>query len=88
MGETGRIRAYSPVFGLFRCLRAHFLYFEDNGEEGKVHCDLVFSGLGFFGVAELGSLWFSVLLFFSVFSRLWGTLSFGFFLMICSVFGE
>ena len=34
----GRI---SPVFGLFRYLRAHFLDVEGNGEEGKVHRDLV-----------------------------------------------
>ncbi len=33
----------SPDFGLFSRLRAHFLYVEGNGEEGKVHCDLVFS---------------------------------------------
>ena len=32
----------SPVFGLFRYLRAHFLDVEGYGEEGKVHCDLVF----------------------------------------------
>ena len=33
----------SPVFGLFRYLRAHFLDVEGYGEEGKVHCDLVFA---------------------------------------------
>ena len=37
--KIGRI---SPVFGLFRYLRAHFLDVEGYGEEGKVHCDLVF----------------------------------------------
>ena len=36
----GRI---SPVFGLFRYFRTHFLYIEGNGEEGKVHRDLVFA---------------------------------------------
>ena len=36
----GRI---SPVFGLFCYFRAHFLDIEGNGEEGKVHCDLVFA---------------------------------------------
>ena len=33
----------SPVFGLIRYFGAHFLDVESNGEEGKVHCDLVFS---------------------------------------------
>jgi len=32
--KIGRI---SPVFGLFRYLRAHFLDVEGDGEEGKVH---------------------------------------------------
>ena len=32
-----------PVFGLFRYLRAHFPDVEGNGEEGKVHRNLVFS---------------------------------------------
>ncbi len=32
--KIGRI---SPVFGLFRYLRAHFLDVEGYGEEGKVH---------------------------------------------------
>ena len=32
-----------PVYGLFRYFRAHFLDVEGNGEEGKVHCDLVFA---------------------------------------------
>lgn len=35
----------SPVFGLFRYLGAHFLDVEGDGEEGKVHCDLVFAGV-------------------------------------------
>ncbi len=34
---------FSPVFGLFSHLRAHFLYVEGYGKEGKVHCDLVFA---------------------------------------------
>ena len=37
------MRCIFPVFGLFRYLSAHFLDVEGNGEEGKVHRDLVFA---------------------------------------------
>ena len=43
-----------PVFGLFRYFRTHFLYIEGNGEEGKVHRDLVFAEVPEAAVCHVG----------------------------------
>ena len=41
--KQAKMRCISPVFGLSGYLGAHFLDVEGNGEEGKVHGDLVFA---------------------------------------------
>ena len=43
MQKQARTGAIFTVFGLLHYLRAHFLDVEGYGEEGKVHCDLVFA---------------------------------------------